>query len=418
VKVSKQTERRFVLGSQGLWPGRRWRGLEGTRSALSECRRIQIDPLDVVGRSQDLALASRVEGYRRSDLDALLYRDHAGFEHGGNAAILPRDRLRLQRSWVHHYGLPARWEKWYDEHGPQVRRVREEVERLGPREARDYLGGERTEHYRSKRVEGLALYCLWRRLEVLIHHRDGNRKFYDLTERMFGPTPAPLSRDETLYGLALETLSWLGLSGRYGIAYLRTQEDGRGRSEATKREVRQRLVDEGRLAEVALEGDRTSGVLPAEGLPLLEQLAAGDVPRAWRPLSERPEALFLAPLDVVAARERAQALFGFEYLWEVYKPASKRRWGYYVLPVLLGDRLVGRIEPSFDRAAGELRVERAWWERGVDLREAAEPFALGLLRTADGLGARGVRLGRVGPSSFRERLRDLLDSPSFAAAVG
>ena len=261
MKVSKQTERRFVLGSQGLWPGRRWKGREGIRVALSQCRRIQIDPLDVIGRNQDLVFASRVEGYQRTDLETLLYRDRAGFEHGGNAAILPRERLRLERSWVHHYGLPARWEEWYRQNESKVRQVRDEIYRLGPREARDYIDGERTENYRSKRVEGLALYYLWRRLEILIHHREGNRKFYDLTERMFGPSFAPLSKEETLEQLAFETLSWLGLSGHYGIAHLRTQEQGRGRSETTKNQIRQRLIDDGRLAEVTMEGDRVSGVL-------------------------------------------------------------------------------------------------------------------------------------------------------------
>jgi uncharacterized protein len=412
VKISKQTERRFVLGSQGLWPGRRWKGSEGTRAAISECRRIQIDPLDVIGRNQDLVLASRVEGYQRTDLETLLYRDHAGFEHGGSVAILPRECLRLKLSWVHHFGLPARWERWYRENESKVRLVREEIHRLGPREARDYVDGERTENYRSKRVEGLALYYLWRRLEILIHHREGNRKFYDLTERMFEPLPTPLTKEETLEQLAFETISWLGISGHYGIAYLRTQEDGRGRSQVTKSQIRQRLIDNGRLAEVTIEGDLVSGVLATESLPILEELAAGEVPGAWRPLSEQPEALLIAPLDIVAARERARTLFDFEYLWEVYKPASKRRWGYYVLPVLLGDRLIGRIEPSFDRATDQLRIGKAWWERGIDLREVAESFARGLRRTAAGLGASKVRLGRVGPSSFKETLEELLRSPS------
>ena len=178
----------------------------------------------------------------------------------------------------------------------------------------------------------------------------------------------------------------------------------------TKSQIRQRLIDNGRLAEVTVEGERVPSVLPAEGLPMLEELASGEVPRAWRPLSGQSEALFIAPLDIVAARERARTLFGFEYVWEVYKPASKRRWGYYVLPVLLGDRLIGRIEPSFDRATGQLRIGKTWWERGIDLREVAEPFARGLRRAAAGLGASTVRLGRVGPSSFKERLEDLLRS--------
>lgn len=102
-----------MLGTQGLWPGRRWKGLEGAREALSTCRLVRVDPVDVVGRMQDLAFASRVEGYRRDHLDLLLYKERAGFEHGGASSIYPRDLLRLHRSWVQNEGLPKRWEDWY-----------------------------------------------------------------------------------------------------------------------------------------------------------------------------------------------------------------------------------------------------------------------------------------------------------------
>ncbi|MCI4362517.1 MAG: winged helix DNA-binding domain-containing protein [Thermoplasmata archaeon] len=416
MQVSKTTERRVVLGLQGLWPGRRWRGREGVRAALAETRRIQVDPLDVVGRNQDLVLASRVAGYRPGDLEALLYRERIAFEHGGAMSIWPRERLRLQWSWVQNEGLPVRWETWGRENAAVVRRVLADIERNGPQESRDYAGGARTADYRARRLEGLALYHLWRRLDVLVHHRTGNRKFYDRTTRLFGAMPEPLPREETRDEVALETLRWLGLTGKYGIAYLRTQEDGRGRSNVTKAQLRQRLVDAGRLVEVKIEGERTPAVIPTEWRRIVEEVESGEIPKTWRPLDPEPEATFVAPLDVVAGRERARSLFGFEYLWEVYKPAAKRRWGYYVLPVLLGDRLVGRIEPTFDRTTRVLRLERAWWEAGVDLTTVVVPLARGLRRSLDTLGGGVVRLGRVGPAGFQERLGVALRSTESVPA--
>ncbi len=298
-----------------------------------------------------------------------------------------------------------RWVRWHGQHAATVRRVLREIDRKGPCEALNWSEGERTENYRSSRVEGVALYYLWRRLDILVHHRERNRKFYDRTERLFGPLPPPLPREETVDEMALETLSWLGLSGRYGISYLRTNEDGRGRSRVTKRRIRQRLIDDGRLTEVRIEGEQEPSVLRPDELPLLEEVAAGGVPRGWKPFSEEPETIFLGPLDIVAAHGRAQTLFDFEYLWEVYKPASKRKWGYYVLPVLLGDRLVGRIEPTRTSSNGAIRIERAWWEKGIDLDEVAKPFARGLLRMAERLGLEIVGLGRVGPPTFREAVK-------------
>ena len=240
MKISKQALRRFVLGMQGLWPGRRWKGYQGVREALQQCRIIRVDPLDVVGRAHDLALLSRVVGYERSALDRMLYEERAGFEHGGAVSIYPRELVRLHWSWVKNEGLPARWEKWHAKNEATVRSVKREIAARGPLDAGEWDEGERVEDYRSSRLEGLALYYLWRHFDVLIHHRETNRKFYDLTERMFGRLPEPMGKEATIEGMAFESVGRLGLSGQEGLPYLRTNEEGRGRSKVTKRQIRQR----------------------------------------------------------------------------------------------------------------------------------------------------------------------------------
>ncbi|MDG6953792.1 MAG: winged helix DNA-binding domain-containing protein [Nitrososphaerota archaeon] len=369
------------------------------------CRRVRVDPLDVVGRVQDLIFASRVEGYRRDHLGLLLYRERAGFEFGGAVSIYPRDLLRLHWSWVQNEGLPKRWEAWYSKNKKLTLQVLQEIKKRGPLGSQEWPDGERVDDYRSGRAEGLALYVLWRRLEILVHHREGTRKLYELTEKMFGRLREPLSEESTLEEMACETLGLLGLSGPEGVRNLRTTEEGRGRSRLTKRQLRQRLVRDGRVVEVQVEGEKLTSVVRAEQVPLLEEVSAGGVPKAWRPFEPEPEATFLAPIDVTIANGRSQSLLGFEYLWEVYKPARKRRWGYYVLPVLLGDQLVGRIEPVLARDTKRLLIQRAWWEEGTDLQAVAKPFARGVMRFADFLQAKDVAFGDVGPSAFQASLK-------------
>ena len=308
-------------------------------------------------------------------------------------------------SWVKNEGLPVRWERWHAKNEGAVRSVKREIAARGPLDAGEWVEGESVENYRSGKLEGLALYYLWRHFDLMIHHREANRKFYDLTERMFGRLPEPLAKETTIDGMAFETMRRLGLSGQEGLPYLRTQEDGRGRSKVTKLQIRQRLIDDGRLAEVEVEGERRPSVLPSDAVGLLEAVSAGDVPRSWRPLTDEEEATFIAPIDVTIANGRSHVLFGFEYLWEVYKPARRRRWGYYVLPVLHGDRLVGRVEPVYDREQGRLRIARAWWEQGTDLSKVSRPFALGVGRLARFLGADGVALGEVGPARFKDAVK-------------
>jgi hypothetical protein len=129
----------------------------------------------------------------------------------------------------------------------------------------------------------------------------------------------------------------------------------------TRAELRDELVAAGELAPVTVEGVRGQRYVLTDELGLLQE--------ATRDALEPPGVAFLAPLDPLAwDRDLLRQLFGFDYVWEVYVPAARRRWGYYVLPLLFGERLIGRIEPRIDRASGTVRVLGLWWEPGVDPR--------------------------------------------------
>jgi hypothetical protein len=142
------------------------------------------------------------------------------------------------------------------------------------------------------------------------------------------------------------------------------------------------LVERGELVPLAVEGVRGVRHLVTDELPLLAQ-AEREVAEGHPPGGEAPAATFLAPLDPLAwDRDLLRSLFGFDYLWEVYVPAAKRRWGYYVLPLLFGDRFVGRIEPRFERSSRAVRILGMWWEAGFDPL-AADGFVPALAAALD-----------------------------------
>ena len=134
---------------------------------------------------------------------------------------------------------------------------------------------------------------------------------------------------------------------------------------------RTELIESGALIEVAVEGLRGPRYVPSDALTTLDA-AEAEVRDGVPPGRAEPGVAFLAPLDpFVWDRALLRDLFGFDYVWEVYVPQAKRRWGYYVLPILFGDRLVGRIEPRIERREGVLRVVGLWFEDGFE--PLAEP---------------------------------------------
>ena len=148
-------------------------------------------------------------------------------------------------------------------------------------------------------------------------------------------------------------------------------------------ELREGLIADGELLPVSVEGVR--------GMRYIVYTDADALDEARRPLEGEPEVSFLAPLDpLVWDRDLLRSVFDFDYLWEVYTPEHKRRWGYYVLPLLYGDRFVGRFEPRFDRATGTLRILGLWWEEGFDPR-TTDGFVPAMRRAL----AAYMRFGRV-----------------------
>jgi len=170
-----------------------------------------------------------------------------------------------------------------------------------------------------------------------------------------------------------------------------------------------RMMTTGEITSVTVEGGKDPYYLLADEAALLATVNDGSVPKAWRPLNTttQEEVLFLAPLETVSAHGRAKRLFGFDYLWEVYKPAAKRRWGYYTLPILYGDELVARLDVASDRESETLVINGFWLEDERTAKDAnfAEALARGLTRLAKFVHTRYVDASAIKPSVLRKRIQ-------------
>lgn len=382
--IDSDTARRFILGKQGLWPGRRWRGLDGTAQAMQAIEFLQLDPLQIIARSHDITLHSRVLDYTPGLWETAAYDQRGFFDWGGWLAVRPMDELPHWRVVMHrerdgHPDCDPRTRKSGLEHAEAIEEMRTILRERGTVSNRDFKMAtrKRTENYRGRKDSSLALYYLWRTGEVMTHHRENFERVYALTETV---APAALiyesSEAEADRFLIEKEISFAGLS-----RLQRTQEAfHRGAPLSKKEQIYQALLAEGDLIEVKVEGWRAMHCMLARDAHLLHDLGAGRVPEAWAPLetTTTEEVVFLAPLDPVSARGRAKTLFDFDYVWEVYKPVEKRQYGYYTLPVLWGDQLVARFDSKLDRTSNTFIVLGFWLED--DTLGQNEAFAAALAR--------------------------------------
>ncbi|HYN63309.1 MAG TPA: crosslink repair DNA glycosylase YcaQ family protein, partial [Candidatus Limnocylindrales bacterium] len=327
---------------------------------------LQFDPLEVPGaRNHELVLHARINGYQRGWCEQWLYgADRRLIEvYNKSLNILPMHELP-------HYALA--WDR-------STRRYRDTILREQSSVADAILakitadGPLTTAAFRdhnhavdwwwaptsAARAVMEALFVTGR---LGISRRDGNRRYYDLIERL---VPAKLlarreTEDEATRHRLLSRYRGVGLLGAQPQAEIIM---GLGKA-AERTRLTAGLVDDGTLIPVAVDGLRRSRYLLADEEPILEAAAS--------PRRAAPAVTFMAPLDpLIWDRRLLRELFGFDYVWEVYVPAAKRRHGYYVLPILFGDRMVGRIEPRLERKTGALTILGVWFEPGF--RPMEEP---------------------------------------------
>ncbi|MBL8063203.1 MAG: YcaQ family DNA glycosylase [Anaerolineales bacterium] len=409
--ISKRTYRRFLLASQGLWPGRRYRGLIGTESALRQMQALQLDPLVMVARSQDIAMYGRVLDYKPDLLYKMAYEKRKAFDYGGWLMMYPMHEFPY---WQLHMQRRAERGLRYESfsHPPKdvIKFVLDELREKGPLGNRDIEGDAvKAWSYRGRKETSVTLFYLWLIGEVMITNRRGFDRIYDLRERVLPAEydyAAPVEEAEDFFGK--KNISFLGIarenSWKTGLGdFIHRKvsiEEGKQRIE--------HLIEKGEVLRVGVEGFKENFLILNSDQPYLSELEAGRIPKAWKPKGPTTdeEVTLLAPLEIVSARGRAKRVFDFEYVWEVYKPVHQRKWGYYTLPILYGDDLVARLDPKLDRSTNTLHILGFWLEDDAPKDDAfANALARGLQRFAEMIGARKIDLGGVKPTRLRAHLK-------------
>ena len=418
--IDLETARRFILGKQGLWPGRRWRGVKGTQQAMRAMEYLQLDPLQIIARSQDITLHSRVLDYTPDMWQDVTYRQRKFFDWGGWLAVRPMDelphwRVVMRREREGDYG-DSRIRRLAHDHAEAIAEMRAILHERGVVSNRDFETATRTrtQSYRGRKDSALALYYLWHTGEVMTHHRDRFERVYALTEQVAPPhLIRETDEEEVDRFLIKKEIAFSGLSrlNRTSDSFRRGEPD-----RAAKKMLRAMLAD-GDILEVQVEGWKALHYALGSDGKVLRDLSAGRLPKVWTPVetTTTEEVIFLAPLDPVSARGRANVLFGFDYVWEVYKPEHQRKFGYYTLPMLWGDRLVARFDSKLDRTTNTFVILGLWLEDKVLGNDDAfaEALALGFARFVKFLGASTMdakaisepllrrRAGIISPSSLR-----------------
>ena len=410
VRISNETARRFILGKHGLWPGRRWKGKAGTHAAMTACEHVQLDPLVILARSHDLMLHARVAGYRPEYFDALAYEERRFFDWGGWLAVRPMDELPYWRVLMRRSRELPRVKRIADNFGPTIDEMRAALRERGTLANRDFASADRRaiDTYRGNKDSSLALYYLWLVGEAMTHHREGFERVYAPAESV---APAHLLAEageaETERFLFCKAISFAGigrtgpLSGLLGRKVTRREEDALAHA----------LVESGEITPVEVEGRPERSFVVKADLAALAVVDAGRVPRSWKPIGPTTgeEVVFVSPLDPVLERRRAKAVFGFEYVWEIYKRQEDVRYGRFTTPILFGDRFAGRIDLRTDRRAGALVVNGLWLENAAAARDAGFRDAL---RAGIGRLAEFLETDRVDATAVADaRLRRLVTGP-------
>jgi uncharacterized protein YcaQ len=411
--IDRQTARRYVLGRQGLWPGRRCEGKSGTESAIRQSECIQIDTINSIARSHDLALLSRVSGYRPEYLNALMYEDREFFDYGSILMVYPSHEVHHWRAIMERRRLD--WEAKYGPLGDVHAFVMDEIRSRGPLANRDFEARTRIPGgFRTIKDTGAALYRLWAGGYVETHSRRGFERVYALSSYSSADMPSDSLLEAERY-FAVKALGDCALASPAEWARRVTVMVHRRVSPKEGLDTLTALVNEGAAKQVCVEGRKEALFFPASDAAIIERLASGSIPDEWNPFapSTTDEVHLLAPLDnVIWDRARTLALFDFDYVWEVYKPEHLRKWGYYTMPILWGDALVGRLWPQLNRKTGTLSIEGIWLEDKALWKVGEFVNALGaaLNRLSMFVGAKHFTGDPLPNATIRKRIQRLVKS--------
>lgn len=398
VTLSPVEARRLAIVKQRLAGEQPAATPDGIMDVVRELGGLQLDPTSAVARSHWLVLWSRLGPFDVGHLDTLLWQERRLFEYG--AYLRPTEDYPFHRWRMRHFaGGNGAWEKrvwrWLTENQSFRAYILNELRQRGPLGSKDIedrsVTGWKSGGWMSGRNVGQMLELMTDIGEVMISGRKGGQRLWDLPERCL-PDWAPgqeLSDEEAV---------------RLGV-----QKSIRARGIAQPKQLQPvyrpaltELAAAGLLipARIVDDGREWPGpwYIHQDDLPLLERLAAGE----WR-----PRTTLLSPFDtLINDRERTEQLFNFYFRLEIYVPKEKRQYGYFVLPILHGDRLIGRIDPLMDRKRGVLTINGVYAEPDARLDgETAGAVAGAIAELATFLQAKEIVYSGQVPAGWREELR-------------
>lgn len=358
IYLTKSDARKFMLSKQGLYGSHKFTEKNGVLQFIRQAGCIQFDPIDVCGKNAELVLQSRVRGFTKSMLYALLYDDRKLLDYfDKNLSIIPVENWKyFEREREAH----RCWERSHAE----IRQVHDQIiaaiAEKGALCSADLDISQKVDWYWNRtKLSRAALEHMYFSGELAIHHKKGTMKYYDLIENC---VPAKFLAEADPFPSDFAHKKWRVLQriGSLGLLWNRASDAWLGIAglKAGDRDaIFAELVSESRIAPLTVEGISHTLYCCSEDLTLLDAIKGTSVP---------PRCEFIAPLDnMMWDRKMIQALFDFEYKWEIYTPQAERKYGYYVLPVLYGERFIGRIEMTYNKKKKELQVLNFWQESGV-----------------------------------------------------
>lgn len=399
MKFTPSAVRALILGAQGLHerPGRS----ASKTDVLATIRRmsaLQIDTISVVNRSPYFVLWSRLGHYEPQWLEELLAEGHL-FEYWSHeACFLPIEDFALYR----HRMLGAEemgWRysrAWTAKNRDVMERTLACIRETGPMRAAEFTSGERTGAWWGWKPEKKALEMLFSAGELMIARRHNFQRVYDLRERIhpsWNDHEHLPTVDDARRALILKAVQALGITtGRWIPDYFRMK----------KKDVQPllaALAGEGQLVRAQVEGWQEEAYIHPANLPLARRAASGKLQPSLTTL--------LSPFDpVVWDRNRALAVFNFDYRLECYTPAPKRRYGYFTLPVLHRDALIGRVDAKAHRRDGVFEIKALHFEPGVELHEERlADVAAAIRECAAWHGTPDVRIVGTFPKTARRSLQ-------------
>ncbi len=366
--LTKAQARRFILAKQGLLGSYRFSGREGALAYVRQAGCIQYDPVDVCGKNAELTLQSRVKGFKKSMLSELLYKDRLLVDYADKElSIWPsedwpyfasyrRRSLALGQTFEGLAELEAEALAYIRKHGPVSSDTLPIEGKIFWHSSMHWSGS----WHKDSQAARSVLEQLYTDGTLVIHHKNGSRKFYDLAERCLDP--ALLAAEDPCPDEG-SLLCWriLRRIGAVGLLWDRNSAafTGIALSAESRRKALAELEESGAILPARVEGMRPVFYLRAEDKELMESVL-------YDTLDTKPRMEILAPLDpMLWDKDLVDALWDFRYSWEIYVPAEKRKYGYYNLPILWGESFIGRVEAAADRKAGVLRVKNLRLEPGV-----------------------------------------------------